>query len=294
MSKIVDIIRPILPKKFRDKPVVIPTVRLSGAIMASQGMRPTLSIATAAGRLKKAFSIKDAPAVAIVINSPGGSPVQANLIYKRIRALAEENDKKVIVAVEDVAASGGYMIALAGDEIIADPSSIVGSIGVISAGFGYVDLLEKLGVERRVYTAGTNKMILDPFQPEKKSDIQYLRSIQDEIHDTFVDMVKERRGDVISGDEKQVFSGRFWTAVTGQSLGLVDRIGDIRSIVKERYGEKAQLKVIGAGGGLFKRAPSNGVSMPNMPNDMSSIGAGFAEHMVTQAEERALWARYGL
>ena len=294
MSKIVDIIRPVLPKKFRDKPVVIPTVRLSGAIMASQGMRPTLSIATAAGRLKKAFSMKDAPAVAIVINSPGGSPVQANLIYKRIRALAEENDKKVIVAVEDVAASGGYMIALAGDEIIADPSSIVGSIGVISAGFGYVDLLEKLGVERRVYTAGTNKMILDPFQPEKKSDIQYLRSIQNEIHDTFVDMVKDRRGDVISGDDKDVFSGRFWTATTGQSLGLVDRIGDIRSIVKERYGEKTQLKVIGAGGGLFKRAPSNGVTMPNMPNDMSAIGAGFADHMVTQAEERALWARYGL
>jgi len=294
MSKIVDIIRPILPKKFRDKPVVIPTVRLSGAIMASQGMRSTLSIATAAGRLKKAFSVKDAPAVAIVINSPGGSPVQANLIYKRIRALAEENDKKVIVAVEDVAASGGYMIALAGDEIIADPSSIVGSIGVISAGFGYVNLLEKLGVERRVYTAGTNKMILDPFQPEKKSDIQYLRSIQDEIHDTFVDMVKDRRGDVISGDEKEVFSGRFWTATTGQSLGLVDRIGDIRSIVKERYGEKAQLKVIGAGGGLFKRAPSNGVAMPNMSSDLSAIGAGFAEHMVTQAEERALWARYGL
>ena len=294
MSKIVDIIRPLLPKKFRDKPVVIPTVRLSGAIMASQGMRPTLSIATAAGRLKKAFSMKDAPAVAIVINSPGGSPVQANLIYKRIRALAEENDKKVIVAVEDVAASGGYMIALAGDEIIADPSSIVGSIGVISAGFGYVNLLEKLGVERRVYTAGTNKMILDPFQPEKKSDIQYLRSIQDEIHDTFVDMVKDRRGDVISGDEKEVFSGRFWTATTGQSLGLVDRIGDIRSIVKERYGENAQLKVIGAGGGLFKRAPSNGVAMPNMSSDMSAIGAGFADHIVSQAEERALWARYGL
>ena len=229
--------------------------------------------------------------MAIVINSPGGSPVQANLIYKRIRALAEENDKKVIVAVEDVAASGGYMIALAGDEIIADPSSIVGSIGVISAGFGFVDLIEKLGVERRVYTAGENKMILDPFKPEKKSDIQYLRSIQDEIHDTFVDMVKDRRGDVITGDEKEVFSGRFWTAVTGQSLGLVDRIGDIRSIVKERYGEKAELKVIGAGGGLFKRAPSNGVTFPN---DLSSVGAGFAEHMVTKAEERALWARYGL
>lgn len=259
--------------------------------MASQGMRQSLSIASTSDRLKKAFSVKDAPAVAIVINSPGGSPVQSNLIYKRIRALAEENDKKVIVAVEDVAASGGYMIALAGDEIIADPSSIVGSIGVISAGFGYVDLIDKLGVERRVYTAGENKMILDPFKPEKESDIEYLRGIQDEIHETFVDMVKERRGDVISGDDSEVFSGRFWTGTTGQSLGLVDRIGDLRSFVKERYGEKAQLKVIGAGGGLLRRSPPSGVSAAL---DLKDVGSGFADQLISQAEERALWARYGL
>jgi len=134
-------------------------------------------------------------------------------------------------------------------------------------------------------------MILDPFQPEKKTDIAYLRGIQDEVHETFVDMVKERRGDVIVGEEVEVFSGRVWTGVTGQSLGLVDRIGDLRSIVKERYGEKAQLKVIGAGGGLLRRSPPSGVSLSS---DLSGIGAGFADHLINQAEERALWARYGL
>lgn len=290
MSKFVDIFRPILPKKFRDKPTIIPTVRLSGPIMFGQGVRPTLSIATAAGPLAKAFSIKEAPAVAIVVNSPGGSPVQSNLIFKRIRALAEENDKKVIVAVEDVAASGGYMIALAGDEIIADPSSVVGSIGVISAGFGFTGLIEKIGVDRRVYTSGKNKMILDPFQPEKQDDIDYLKGIQEEIHEIFIDLVKSRRGDVIEGEEDEVFSGRFWTGITGQSLGLVDRIGDLRSIVRERYGEKTKLKVIGSGGGLFKRAPSGGVKSEGY----ESIGAGFAERILSEVEERALWARYGL
>jgi len=286
-----DFIRPILPKKFRNKPVIIPTVRLSGVIMFSQGYRSGLSLAAVAGVLKKAFSHKEAPAVALVVNSPGGSPVQSNLIYKRIRALAEENDKKVIVAVEDVAASGGYMIALAGDEIIADPSSIVGSIGVVSAGFGFTGLIEKLGIDRRVYTAGKNKMILDPFQPEKKSDIDYLKTIQLEVHETFVDLVKSRRGDVISADEEEVFSGRFWTGETGQSLGLVDRIGDLRSIVKERYGENAKLKVIGAGGGFLRRQPAGGVSF-DMRAD--AIGAGFADRLIAQIEERALWARFGL
>lgn len=286
-----DFIRPILPKKFRNKPVIIPTVRLSGVIMFSQGYRPGLSLATVAGVLKKAFSHKEAPAVALVINSPGGSPVQSNLIYKRIRALAEENDKKVIVAVEDVAASGGYMIALAGDEIIADPSSIVGSIGVVSAGFGFTGLIEKLGIDRRVYTAGKNKVILDPFQPEKKSDIDYLKTIQLEVHETFVDLVKSRRGDVISADAEEVFSGRFWTGETGQSLGLVDRIGDLRSIVKERYGETAKLKVISTGGGLLRRQPVGGVSFDR---GADAIGAGFADRLITQIEERALWARFGL
>ena len=285
-----DHIRPLLPKKFREKPVIIPTVRMSGPILYGQGFRPTLSIATVAEPLRKAFSIKEAPAVAIVVNSPGGSPVQAHLIFKRIRALADESNKKVIVAVEDVAASGGYMIAVAGDEIIADPCSIVGSIGVISAGFGFTGLIEKLGIERRVYTAGRNKMILDPFQPEKDDDIDYLKSIQLEIHEMFIALVKSRRGEVINATEEDVFSGRFFTGETGQSLGLVDRIGDLRSIVRERYGDKAKLKIITTGGGLFRRS-SAGVMMEN---GLDAIGAGFADRLFTQAEARAHWARYGL
>lgn len=288
---LLDLIRPVLPQKFREKPVIVPTVRLSGPIAFSQGYRSGLSIATAAEPLRKAFAVKAAPAVAIVVNSPGGSPVQANLIFKRIRALAEESGKKVIVAVEDVAASGGYMIALAGDEIVADPSSIVGSIGVISAGFGFTGLIEKLGVERRVYTAGRNKMILDPFQPEKKSDIEYLKTVQLEIHEMFIGLVKSRRGDVIAGDEDEIFSGKFWTGETGQALGLVDRIGDLRTIVRERYGKTARLKAIGAGGGLLRRPAPSGVSADT---GFAAAGAGFAERLIAEAEERALWARYGL
>lgn len=288
---LLDFIRPILPQKFREKPVIIPTVRMSGPIMASQGLRPTLSLSTVAEPLRKAFSIKDAPAVAIVINSPGGSPVQSNLIFKRIRALADENEKKVIVAVEDVAASGGYMIAVSGDEIIADPSSIVGSIGVISAGFGFTGLIEKLGVDRRVYTAGKNKMILDPFQAEKDDDIDYLKSLQLEIHETFIDLVKSRRGDVLNGEEDEVFSGRFFTGETGQSLGLVDRIGDLRSIVREQYGDKARLKLIAPSSSMFRRSPPSGVSALDKGGD---IGAALADRLIDRAEERALWSRYGL
>lgn len=286
-----DFLRPFLPKKFRDKPVIIPTVRMSGPIMFSQGFRPTLSIATIAEPLRRAFSVKEAPAVAIVVNSPGGSPVQSHLIFKRIRALAEENNKKVIVAVEDVAASGGYMIALAGDVILADRSSIVGSIGVVSAGFGFTGLIDKLGIERRVYTAGRNKVILDPFKPEKEEDIAYLKTIQAEIHDMFIDIVKSRRGEGIAASEEEVFSGRFWTGETGQSLGLVDRIGDLRSYVRENYGDKARLKVIGAGGGLFRRPQMGGVAASL---DMESVGAGISGRLISEMEERALWARYGL
>jgi len=168
----------LLPKRFRKTGLSIPVVRLHGTIMAGGSQfKQTLNIATVAPMLEKAFAKKDAPVVAISINSPGGSPVQSRLIYQRIRALAEEKDKKVLIFVEDVAASGGYMIALAGDEIFADPTSIVGSIGVVSGGFGFPEMLKKIGVERRVYTAGENKVILDPFQPEKEGDIEYLKTL---------------------------------------------------------------------------------------------------------------------
>ncbi|MFM2280475.1 MAG: hypothetical protein RLZZ444_2706, partial [Pseudomonadota bacterium] len=188
-----DALKRLVPKKFRQSKTIIPVVRLSGVIQSGgSALRPALNLQSIESRLKKAFDMKKAPAVAIAINSPGGSPVQSRAIFLRIRDLAREKDKKVIVFVEDVAASGGYMIALAGDEIIADPTSIVGSIGVISGGFGFPELIKKLGIERRVYTSGENKSVLDPFMPEKESDIAHLKALQADVHKIFIDMVKER------------------------------------------------------------------------------------------------------
>ena len=207
-------IRSILPKRFRNDKPIIPVVRLQGAIGMQSPMRSGLSLASAALPLEKAFSIKKAPAVALIINSPGGSPVQSRLIFKRIRDLAEENEKEVLVFVEDVAASGGYMIAVAGDEVFVDPSSIVGSIGVVAAGFGFTELIKKIGVDRRVYTAGEKKVTLDPFQPEVPDDIAYLKGLQLELHETFIDLVKSRRADVLSEDP-DLFTGKFWTGRTG-------------------------------------------------------------------------------
>src|SRR5690606_10634242 len=235
----------LVPKRLRKERTVIPVVRLQGVIMTGGSQfKPKLNLASVAPMLEKAFAMKDAPAVAISINSPGGSPVQSRLIYQRIRALAAEKDKKALMFVEDVAASGGYMIALAGDEIFADPTSIVGSIGVVSGGFGFPELLRKIGVERRVYTAGENKVILDPFQPEKEGDIEYLKTLQREIHEVFIAMVKERRGSRLA-DEETLFSGLFWTGTRGLDLGLVDGLGEMRETLKRRYGAKARMELVG-------------------------------------------------
>lgn len=249
--------------------------------------RPSLSLATTAGVIEKAFAFKDAPAVAISINSPGGSPVQSRLIYKRIRDLACEKNKRVLVFVEDVAASGGYMIALAGDEIIADPSSIVGSIGVVSAGFGFQELLKKIGVERRVHTAGQNKSILDPFQPEKKEDIERLKELQLEIHDVFIAMVKQRRGDKLA-DDPDLFTGLFWTGGKGLELGLVDGLGDMRDFLRQRYGDKVKMRLITAPRGLFGRR------IGLFGSQAANIAASAADGLAEAAQERALWARFGL
>lgn len=291
-------IQKLLPKKFRKDSITIPVVRLQGAIGVSSPMRQGLNLAGVAQPLERAFSMKDAPAVALIVNSPGGSPVQSRLIFKRIRDLAKEKKKDVLVFVEDVAASGGYMIAVAGDEIFVDPSSIVGSIGVVSAGFGFPELLKKAGIERRVYTAGENKVILDPFQPEKENDIEYLKTLQLEIHDVFKDMVKERRGDVLS-DDPNIFTGRFWTGRTARDMGLVDGIGDLRQVLKDRYGEKAEPKLVSPPRGfLGRRTPGVGVSAFSRHNDLSSlgneIGAGVVRESLSVVEERTLWARYGL
>ncbi|MEZ2222305.1 S49 family peptidase [Rhizobium sp. RCC_161_2] len=281
--------RRMLPKRFRKERVVIPVVRLGGVIASGGGpLRQSLNLAGVSQVLEKAFEMKAAPAVALVVNSPGGSPVQSRMIYNRIRDLAQEKQKKVLVFVEDVAASGGYMIALAGDEIIADATSIVGSIGVVSGGFGFPELLKKLGVERRVYTAGENKVILDPFQPEKEKDIEYLKSLQLEIHKVFIDMVRERRAGKLTDDDT-VFSGLFWTGGRGLELGLIDGLGDMRQELRKRFGDKIKLELVSTPRSLFgRRAP--GVSLAGM----DGIGAGLASGLAQAAEEKALWGRYGL
>jgi len=279
----------LLPKSWRSNVTTIPVIRLNGTIMAGGSQfRPALSLATTAGLIEKAFAF-DAPAVAISINSPGGSPVQSRLIFKRIRDLAREKNRKVLVFVEDVAASGGYMIALAGDEIIADPSSIVGSIGVVSSSFGFPELLKKIGVERRVHTAGKNKAVLDPFQPEKKADVERLKSLQLEIHETFIDMVRQRRGAKLS-DDPDLFTGLFWTGKKGLELGLVDSLGDMREVLKQRYGSKTRLKLISAPRGLLSRVGSFGTHGRNIPDMAAAATTG----LIDAAEERALWSRFGL
>lgn len=283
-------LRTLLPKRFRKTVVPVPVVRLTGTIMAASGpLRPSLSLAGVAGLLEKAFDMKDAPAVAISINSPGGSPVQSRLIFKRIRDLSEEKKKPVLVFVEDVAASGGYMIACAGDEIIADPSSIVGSIGVVSGGFGFVEALQKLGVERRVHTSGRNKAVLDPFRPEREEDVAHLLSLQREIHETFIDLVKSRRGTKLAEND-DLFTGQFWSGLKGLELGLVDQLGDLRSVLRERFGDKVKPVVIQQSRGFLGRRLV-GQSL-ELRSDLA--GAGAAERLAAIAEDRLAWSRFGL
>ena len=282
----------LVPKRFRKEGVVVPVVRLHGAIMAGGSQfRPALNLSAVASALEKAFSYKEAPAVAISVNSPGGSPVQSRLIFQRIRDLAVEKNKHVLVFVEDVAASGGYMIALAGDEIFADPTSIVGSIGVVSGGFGFPEMLKKIGVERRVYTAGTNKAILDPFQPERENEIEYLKSLQLEIHEVFIDMVKARRGARLA-DDPDLFSGLFWTGTRGRALGLIDGLSDMRSELRRRYGPTTRLELVSAPKGLFgRKTPGVGGLSGDMAERIGSAGVAAVAGL---AEEKALWGRFGL
>jgi signal peptide peptidase SppA len=271
-------------------------LRLTGPIGMATPLRPGLSLAAVAGPLEKAFKASKLPSVAILINSPGGSPVQSHLIYKRIRQLAGEHGKRVYVFCEDVAASGGYFLAIAGDEIYADPSSIVGSIGVVSASFGFDKAIEKLGIDRRVYTAGTAKAILDPFKPEKDEDIARLRAIQKDVHDVFIGLVKERRGTRLAGAEEELFSGAFWAGGKALELGLVDGIADVRSRMRELHGDKVRLRVIPMGGGgllaRFRRVPGSGLG--GLAAAASTFSEALPADVISTLEARALWSRFGL
>jgi serine protease SohB len=280
-------LRRCLPERFRGDRPVVPVVRLSGVIGFSTPLRPGLSMAGIARTLDRAFAFGNAAAVALVINSPGGSPTQSHLIFRRIRELAEEKKRTVIAFVEDAAASGGYMIACAADEIIADPYSIVGSIGVVGGSFGFDKLIAKIGIERRLYTSGEHKAMLDPFLPESPGDVERLKQLQREIHDDFIALVKSRRGGKLDGPEESLFSGEYWTGRRALTLGLVDGVGELRNTLHARFGDKVVTPLISAERRLFGRRVS-GV------NGGAFIPAGLAEDIISALEARALWARYGL
>jgi serine protease SohB len=280
-------LREFLPQRWRRDRPVVPVVRLTGVIGLSSPLRPGLTLAGIARMLDRVFAVRNAAAVALSINSPGGSPAQSHLIFRRIRELAQEKNRRVIAFVEDAAASGGYMIACAADEIIADPYSIVGSIGVVGGSFGFDKLIAKVGIERRLYTSGEHKGMLDPFLPENSGDVERLKKLQREIHDDFIALVKSRRGDKLSGPESDLFSGEYWTGRRALDLGLVDGIGDLRSTLRQRFGDKVFTPLIAAERSLFGRRVF-GVGRGEL------MATGLAEDVISALEARAMWARYGL
>jgi len=264
---------------FFKKKKIIPLVKLNGVIGNVGKFKKGIDFANQEELIKKAFSIKKAPAVAISINSPGGSPVQSHLIHDFIRSQAKKNKKKVIIFAEDVAASGGYLIACAGDEIYANQSSIVGSIGVIYSSFGFKDLIQKIGVQRRVYTAGKNKSTLDPFMEEKKEDIERLKNIQLDLHKDFIEVVEKSRSTKLKKDSGiELFSGEFWSGRKAKELGLVDGIGNPDQILREKYGEKIIIKNFEKEKGWLSKKLSSESN---------------TDQVISILEERSIWQRYG-
>ena len=282
-------LRPMLPSRLRGDVPVVPVVRLAGVIGFSTPLRPGLTLANVARPLDRAFRMRNARAVALLINSPGGSPVQSHLIYRRVRQLAAENGRAVIAFAEDAAASGGYMIACAADEIICDPSSIVGSIGVVGGSFGFAKLMDKLGVERRLYTSGEHKAMLDPFLPENPEDVDRLKAVQREIHAGFIELVKRSRGARLKSPEQDLFSGEYWTGAKAVSLGLADAVGELRSTLRERFGADVLTPLMPASRSWLGRVQP-GVRVPDLPLPRG----GLAEELISALEERAIWSRLGL
>ena len=282
----------LLPARFRRGAAVVPVVRLSGVIGAVTPLRQGMTLAGVAKMLERAFSTKNAKAVALLINSPGGSPVQSRQIYLRIRQLAAEKKLPVLVFVEDVAASGGYMIACAGDEIFCDPSSILGSIGVVGGSFGFQEAIKRLGIERRLYTAGAHKAMLDPFLPENPDDVAKLKALQREIHQIFIALVKESRGARLKGADDTLFTGEYWAGESSIALGLADGIGDLRSTLRARYGEKVLTPVIAQPSGLLSGILGRKSPGAGQLSAMESM-AGLPDDLISAIETRAIWAKFG-
>ena len=281
-----------IPARLRRGATVVPVVRLSGLIGAVTPLRPGMSLAGVAKTLERAFATRNAKAVALMINSPGGSPVQSRQIYLRIRQLAAEKKLPVLVFVEDVAASGGYMLACAGDEIFCDPSSILGSIGVVGGSFGFQELIKRVGVERRLYTAGAHKAMLDPFLPENPDDVARVKALQREIHDIFIALVKQSRGARLKGADDVLFTGEYWAGETSVSLGLADAIGDLRSTLRARYGDKVLTPVIAPATGLLSGLLGRKSAGEGAMSQLDSL-AGLPDELISALESRAIWAKFG-
>jgi signal peptide peptidase SppA len=281
----------LLPARFTRRGPVLPVVKLHGTIGVGSPLRPGLNLDMVNSNLERAFSYRNVPAVLLSINSPGGSAVQSALIHNRVRQLAEQKNVKVISFCEDVAASGGYWLATAGDEIYADHASIVGSIGVLYAGFGFVEALNRLGVERRVHTAGESKMMLDPFQPQREDDVERLKAMQADIHEVFKTLVKTRREGRLKAEDSELFSGAFWSGGQALEIGLVDGLGSLHAVVKEKFGPDAVLKQVTRSAGWMRwlRFP------PQVAGSRSGhLAAGLADELIETLDARALWQRFGL
>jgi signal peptide peptidase SppA len=272
---------------FLKKPPFVPVIRLSGSIGGGSRLSPALNDAALAQQIERAFSRGKPAAVALVINSPGGSAVQSSLIAARIRRLADEKGVPVHAFVEDVAASGGYWLACAADNIWVDDSSIVGSIGVIFASFGFPGLMAKHGVERRVHTAGQSKSLADPFLPEKPADVARLKALQEPIHAAFIAHVKARRGNRLS-TTTDLFNADIWVGQGAVDVGLVDGVAHLVPKMKALYGDKVMLRVIGESKSILQRF---GLTAGTLG---AQAAAGAIAGATAEIDERGLWSRYGL
>lgn len=283
-----------LPGRILDRvqnpPPVVGVLRFTGVIGQVGPLRSGLSLTRVASALERAFSLPRLKAVAMAINSPGGSPVQSALIARRIRQLAVEKDVPVVAFAEDVAASGGYWLACAADEIYADANSIVGSIGVIASSFGFADAIEKLGIERRIYTAGDRKSMLDPFRPENPQDVERLKALQAEIHGNFQAWVRERRGGRLKGNMDEIFSGEFWTGARALELGLIDGLDDLRAAMRRRFGDEVRLRLVGGEPPWWRRR----LRLGGGGDGFAILPASWADDLLCAIEARALWNRFGL